>query len=58
MPEDLSLDAELQRHVDASKEGYTFDYKVSTLSAPEKLRTEDGLHVWHLLDFKFPAPKV
>ena len=61
IPDDLSLDPSLQHHLKASKEGSIEGSKEGsevTISAPVELRSEDGLHVWHLLDLKFPVPKV
>ena len=61
IPDDLSLDTSLQHHLDASREGSKESSKEGSevaISAPVELRSEDGLHVWHLLDLKFPVPKV
>jgi Middle or third domain of peptidase_M16 len=60
IPSDLTLDPALQRHADSTEgikdaaNGFNSDIATS----PVKLVSEDGFHLWHLLDSKFPVPKV
>ena len=77
IPEDLSLDASLQKHADILKEKKELNITIgkdcadstvsggevqklssSSSTSPTKLISEDGLHVWHMLDTRFLVPKV